>query len=180
MRVPVVVAPGTTVYKDITLQFDVDSGGNVTLSGGYPMIVDSQAFLVLSIQPGLYATPKTILNGKGIITITGPGVMDGGVTAFTINAGANADGCTYPSTGTFYVGPIANNPLAARLQKAGITSTAWSYGIGYCTCGSNAWGNNSIIGVSQVGNTITIASFTWVGTDKNLPADQVTYTLVQQ
>ena len=34
-----------------------------------------------------------------------------------------------PQSVTWYTGPIASNPLAARLKKAGITSSFYSYGI---------------------------------------------------
>jgi len=57
----------------------------------------------------------------------------------------------YPNTITWFVGPIANNPLvAARLGNAGITSAAWSYGVGNGgSCGF--WRNNSLLDFSQSG-----------------------------
>jgi hypothetical protein len=77
--------------------------------------------------------------------------------------------------------------LAARLRKVNITSTAWTFGISgggiAFSCGGSPffnWGNGSIIGVSQTGNTITIASFTNNGFDSASPVDQITYTLAPQ
>ena len=68
--------------------------------------------------------------------------------------------CTYPSSATWYVGPIANSPLAARLKAAGITSTAWSYGVTGGEACYNNWPDNTLIGLSQTGNKLTIVSFT--------------------
>lgn len=41
----------------------------------------------------------------------------------------------------------------------------------------NQWILNGIIGVSQVGSTLTIASFTDSSGDQRTPVDQITYTL---
>jgi hypothetical protein len=71
------------------------------------------------------------------------------------------------------VGPIANNPYAAQIKAAGITSTAWSYGIS--TSNYGRWGVATLIGVSQIGNTLTIVSFYSV--TNGVPYDQITYTL---
>jgi hypothetical protein len=99
--------------------------------------------------------PSTILNGKGAIDIVGPGVADGGAALYSLASAPGADPCTYPNTATWFVGPIANNPLvAARLNKVGITSTAWSYGIGNGG-GCAVWGNNNLLGFSAVA-TLTI------------------------
>jgi hypothetical protein len=77
------------------------------------------------------------------------------------------------------LGSLANHPLATRLQNAGITSTAWSYGLAGAYC-YNIWRVNGIVGLSQVGKTLTIASFTVGNTDKSLPVEQITYTLSPQ
>jgi hypothetical protein len=71
------------------------------------------------------------------------------------------------------VGPIANNPLAAQLKVAGATSTAWSYGTS--TSSYRSWTIGTLIGVSQIGNTLTIVAFSNTGT--GVPFDQITYTL---
>lgn len=42
---------------------------------------------------------------------------------------------------------------------------------------SDAWRENTLIGVSQVANTITIVSFSNSGSDRNTSQEQVTYTL---
>jgi hypothetical protein len=76
----------------------------------------------------------------------------------------------------------ANNPLFTRLQKAGITSTAYSYGTGGdsdTSCSVNgSWAGGTLIGVSQTGNQLIISSYSTLGSfDKPTPIDQITYTL---
>jgi hypothetical protein len=184
-RVPVITSSGQTVYQDISLQFDNDGNGNLTLTSGFPMFALSPSLQVSSFQPGKYAGPVTMLNGNALITVSGPGVVSGGSTAWSATTISGADPCTVPVSATWYVGPMDNNPMSARLKKANITSTAWSYGISggiASSCGvgqSFRWGNGSIIGVSQTGNSITFASFTNNSFDQASPIDQVTYTLTQ-
>lgn len=185
-RVPVVTSSGQTVYQDITLQFDNDGNGNLTLTNGFPMFALSPGLQVSSFQAGKYIGPASLANGNALITVNGPGVVNGGSTAWSSTSPAGADPCTVPASASWYVGPLSNNPMATRLTKAGITSTAWNYGISgngiAFSCGGSLsfhWSNGSIIGVSQTGNSITFASFTNNGFDQASPVDQVTYTLSQ-
>jgi hypothetical protein len=183
-QVPVVLAGGVTVYENVTLQFNSDANGNLALAPGFPQVVPAPTLLSSSFKAGNYIAPSTFFNGSGLITVNGPGVTDGGATEWSLNAAAGASYLTYPTSVMWYVGPIASNPLAARLSKAGITSTAWSYGVGSgYTGGGNGqyWGTDSLIGVSQIGNSLTIVSFSTNSfgtvTDHNAPVDQITYTL---
>lgn len=143
----------------------------------------SMAPLVSSFKAGKYLGPASILNGKAIATVAGPGVSDNGATEWSWAAAPGADACTVPSSGSWYVGPLANSPWAGRLAAAKITSAAYSYGIAAserCTIAgvnSDAWRTGTLIGVSQVGNAITIVSFSNGGGDHSTPVDQVTYTL---
>jgi len=180
-QIPVVTAPGITVYVNATLQFDVDSNGNLTISSGFPQLSAAPTLLASSFKAGRYVGPSTVLGGKAIINVSGPGVSDGGATQWSLSAATGADASTYPGTATWYVGPISSNPFAARLSKAGITSTAWSYGVSSSQSSMARFAQDTLIGVSQVGNTITFVSFTTPfssgSTDSNTPVDQITYTL---
>lgn len=183
-RVPITTSSGQVVYQDIVLQFDNDGNGNLTLMAGYPIMSPSPNLLVSSFQAGKYVGPSNVAKGKASITVSGPGVVNGGSTAWSMLTTADADACTYPVSATWYVGPIENNPLAARLKKVGITSTAWSYGVSgggiASSCGGSEyfhWGNGSIVGMSQVGDTITFASFTNNSFDAASPVDQITCTI---
>src|ERR1035441_5800840 len=117
IQVPVVLASGITVYLNLSLQFLVDSTGNLTLASGYPQVTPSPILLTGSFVAGKYVGYSSFT-----LNVTGPGVLDGGVTQW------NGVG-TCGQTGSWYAGSIASNPLAARLNLAKITSTAWSYGI---------------------------------------------------
>jgi hypothetical protein len=138
----------------------------------------AQVTPTFAFQTGRYFTPSTILSGEAAIDIAGPGVADSGATLFSLAAAPSANNCTYPGTATWFVGPIANNPLAAsRLSKAGITSTAWSYGVGDGNACGGFWGGNDLLGFSQIGNTLTISRFSSGGNDFAAPVDQITYIL---
>jgi hypothetical protein len=132
-----------------------------------------------SFKAGNYVGPVNIGGGKASITVSGPGVTEAGTTAWSLASSPGAWGYTYPNSATWYTGPIASNPLAARLQAAKITSTDYSYGM----VGSESWTEDgtwytgTLIGVSQIGNTLTIVSFTTGGKDYSTPVDSITYTL---
>lgn len=182
-QVPVVTDTGV-VYQDLILQFDNDAYGGLTMTSGFPVSAPSPQLQTASFQQGNYKTASTVLGGKGLIAVSGPGVTVGGATAWSLSTRDGADGCTYPRTVVWYVGPIESSPIAARLKKAGITSKFWSYGItggGGCLY-QDAWGGNNIVGLSQIGNTLTIATFSGNGSanaDHPEPIDQLTFTLTK-
>ena len=183
-RIPVVTASGVTVYLDMALQFNTDANGNLTLATGYPRINGSTALLTSNFTAGTYVGPSTFLNGKAIIVVGGPGVAPGGATQWSLSAGPGADMCTTPLMANWYDGPIADNPNSARINSAKITSTALSYGIGGNEpCGNNTsgiiygrWQSGSLLGFSQIGDTLTISSFTSSATDYSTAQDQIVFT----
>jgi hypothetical protein len=181
--VPVVRTNGTIVYKNLTIPVKVaeDSKGNITITAG---TITEAAFPTPAtdgFKAGNYAGPggKSASESQ-LITIYGPGVTLSGATEWSIATSPGATGCTYPTTATFYVGSLASNPNYARLKKAGITSTAYSYGTtGTQSCnGGLTWQSNTLIGVSQTGNALNIVSFTYDGTDYATPGGQITYVLL--
>jgi hypothetical protein len=187
-RVPVRISSSLTIYVDITTQFNVDLNGNLTLSAGYPQIVPSATLLTGNFKAGTYVAPSTLFNGKGLVTVGGPGVTDGGTTTWSLNAATGADAGLYPVSATWWVGPIANNPYAARLNKAGITSTAYAYGVAHsanCFDNTASWcsySNGILIGATQSGNVISLVSFTFYNgntVDSSAPVGQLSFTLSQ-
>jgi hypothetical protein len=181
--VPVVTAAGATIYKNVTLQFNVDAAGNLTLVSGFPKVFPAPIVQVSSFVSGNYVGPSGVAQGKNLITVSGPGVISGGSTEWSLAASPGAYPYTYPASATWYVGALSDSPLAARLQAAKITSTAWSYGVvgsAPWTIDGGKWFTNSLIGVSQIGNTLTIVDFTDNNSvDHNVPQDQITYTMLQ-
>jgi len=176
---PVVLANGSVVYKNVTIPIDVSesSTGVVTLTAGSITAVPAPVVLASAFKTGTYLGPGG--TNTEVLSLTGPGVTSGGATEWTLSTASGAAGCTYPNTATFYVGSLDSNPLAVRLKKAGITSTAYSYGImGNQPCSAgNQWYNGNIIGVSQTGNALNIVSFSDSGvSDQSTPTAQITYT----
>jgi len=199
IRVPLRTPDGKTLYRDITLRFSMGTDGTLTIAEGYPAIVPSPTPMVSTFQSGKYIGPRNIANGKATIRVDGPGITTGGGSTWSLVSVDDADKCTYPGSATWYVGPLESGPQASRLKVAGITSTAWSYGVSGVGPASSCfrsftghedrWENGSLIGVSQSGNTITIASFTDKSRSSKVvegrliydypaPVDQITYILV--
>jgi hypothetical protein len=181
-QIPVVTASGVVVYVNATIQFDVDANGKLTVSAGFPQMTAAPSTVVSNFKAGRYVGPSSVLGGKAAIVVAGPGVTSDGATMWTVSVAPGADPNTYPSSGSWYVGPAANNPVAARITKAGITSNSMSYGVGTSEGNSvqgaayGRWAENTLIGVSQVSNTITFYSFSYGG-DNTTPYSQITYTL---
>lgn len=178
---PVVSESGAIVYENMTLQFEVSFSGAITLAPGSPTLVAAPTPQISSFEAGTYDGPSSVEGGNAVISVFGPGVTIGGATEWSIAAvSTGGSGCAYPPSATFYVGPITSNPLYSRLNKAGITSTAYSYGIiGSNACVPNGyWYSGGLIGLSQTNGALTIVSFSdGADTDYSTPKDQITYTL---
>lgn len=170
-RVPVRNSAGAIKYYDATIEFSVDAAGKITQTA-LPTFTLSPALIISNFKAGTYTTTV----GSSPIAVTGPGVGGpGGQTAWTLVA--TTASCTSPPSATWYTGPIAANPLATRLKAAGITLTQYSYGIvgegGSC---DGRFSDGALIGAQQVGNTLTLVSFT-SGGDSNTPLTQITFKL---
>jgi hypothetical protein len=180
--IPVETATGKFVYWDMTILLNADSKGNLTLAPGYPKFQPSVPFNISGFEAGAYAGPATIASGKYFVTVTGPGVGPAGSTLWSLATAKGADACTVPVTAVWYTGPIAGNPLAPRLKKAGINSPDYSYGIvgAGSPCGGtfeDLFEQGALIGASQTGPTLSISSFTANGKDSNVPLGPIVYTL---
>lgn len=164
---------GKIKYYDTTLQFSVDSSGNPSLTS-LLIFTPSPTLTIANFKAGTYTT----IGGFGPILVTGPGVGGpAGQTSWTLQA--TTSGCTAPQSATWYTGAIASNPLKTRLQEAGITQTQYSYGIagGSGSC-ENYFLPGSLIGAQQVGNTLTLVSFTYLSSqDSPIPQQQITFKL---
>ena len=179
-RVPVVTGSGTTIYKNVVVQFEVDSSGNLTLAPGYPQVAPSLTPYIQGFKAGTYVGPSTVFSGKMFVTVNGPSVGPGGATEWSLAAASGANACTYPTSATWYAGPMANNPLAARIKAAGITTTGYAFGIvgrDVCSIDGGTFNTDALIGLSQIGSALTVYSFTRNSADSSTPVDQVTYEL---
>jgi hypothetical protein len=172
-RVPVINAEGVVTYDDITFVVDVDDNGVVTF-GPTSSVVSSSVLNVDHFEAGTYTGP----GGSPTIAVSALGVAPGGATEWSLAQSGTA--CSFPYSATWYVGPISGNPLYARLKKAGITSSAYSYGIlgTAADCGNGYWDGGAILGFSQTGKSLTIVSFSVSGIDdQSTPGAQITFTL---
>jgi hypothetical protein len=180
-RVPVVISATQTIYVDIAIQFNSDANGVLTIANGFPQINQSPNLLTGGFQAGTYLGPLSLFNGKGLISVSGPTVEDGGYTFWSLTTAPGTDPGVYPTSANWYVGPIANNPYAARINAAKITNTTYSYGImtssGGCIAVWCTAGTGNLIGVSQTGNVLSIATFSYEGgSDQNVPYAILTFT----
>ncbi|HEX4770810.1 MAG TPA: hypothetical protein VH351_08285 [Bryobacteraceae bacterium] len=173
---PVVNSSGVTVLENVTLNFGFNSSGQLIISSLHA--VPAPPSVVSGFKAGHYCGP-TSWSTNLVIAVSGPGLTSGGATEWTLANTPAAYYNTYPSSATWYVGTVTNNPIYARLSKAGVKFTGWSYGIGGGAYGGEGsdWSTNSLLGFSQVGNTLTIQSFTDnSGVDHSQPVNQITYT----
>ena len=171
-RVPVTNSTGGVTYYDVDLGFAVDAAGHLTLAPDSPVITKSITLKTAHFKAGVYTSAAS-----APISVAGPGIGGpGGQTAWSLTA--TTTNCTYPPSATWYTGPITSNPLAARLKKAGITQTQYSYGIvGDGTQCSNYWQAGGLIGAQQVGNKLTLVSFTFNSVDSPVPLTTNPFTL---
>jgi hypothetical protein len=173
-RVPVQNAAGTIIYKDISMFFDVDSLGNVTLPPALVKITPSPTINVGAFKPGTY-------NGYSIngctndhtFKVGSPGVGSGGRISGSIQRiefGCGIFNASWTS------GPIAGHPLEVQLKAAGITSTAYNWGImgtADLSTQQSGWIAGDIVGVVQTGNQLSLVNFK----NKNIAKTSLTFTL---
>ena len=182
--VPVETSTGSIVYQNVTIQFNASTKGGLTLAPGYPQIQPCPSPIPSNFLPGNYVGPPTIAKGKYLVTVRGPVAGPDGQTEWSLVTAKGADTCTVPVTATWYTGPIADNPLAARLKKAGITASNYSYGIVGVKppCIDSEYDyyfpDGGLIGALQIGDQLQIFNFTYEG-DLKLPDASISYTLQQ-
>jgi hypothetical protein len=163
-RVPVRKADGNIVYKDISMFFSVDSFGNITLPPASVQITSSPTINVGAFKPGTY-------NGYDVgnfcggnlnndFTVGSPGVGSGGRISGSIQRITCSSSNVFNASWTS--GPITGHPHQAKLNAAGITSTAFNWGVmgtaGPTTVGSG-WKAGDIIGAVQTGNQLTLQNY---------------------
>ena len=177
-RLPISTSSGY-VFKDVTITLTTTDGQG-TLAGG--AVVTQALSVPLSTSNIVAGTYGLSIATYQQVLVSGPAAIGKGTEAkWTITPAAVYSGpypCGAPSE--FYTGPFNANPLYPRLKAAKINDTEYSYGvIGSGTgCGS-PFAPGAIIGVSQVGNQLQIATFTNNGQDQSTPVTSYVYGLVQ-
>jgi hypothetical protein len=164
-RVPAQDADGKITYKDISMRFDVDAFGNVTLNTDSVKITPSPTLKVGEFKQGTYngyhacdilSPPRCDATFK----VGSPGVGSGGRISGSIQRISGRDDDEFSASWTS--GPIAGHPHEAKLNEAGITSTAYNWGV-MGTAGSHTqnsgWKAGDIIGAVQAGGNLTLVNF---------------------
>jgi hypothetical protein len=171
IRVPVRTATGAYVYKDITIYLTTDSLGDLTYATTIPGQVASAPLQTANITAGTYLDSSNTAYGW---LMSGPSSIGSGVGKWEITAATGEYAwCGYPAT--FYTGALTAIPIAARLKAAGIVDTEYSYGIiGYGAACGGQWATGRLIGVSQTGTHVEMATFTTpAGVDQSTPYDRI-------
>jgi hypothetical protein len=172
-QLPVVTKNGTAnmvTYDNVTIQLDVAADGTLTVSSGYPQITPAARNIVSAFRAGTYDAPAS----TNPITVSGPATTTGGATEWSI--AAQTSSCQDVTSAAWYVGPLTSSPYYARVKAAGTPLSGFSYGVGSGSCAGGDWGNNSLMGFAQVGNQLTIFSFTVNSVDQAEPVAQVSYS----
>ncbi len=193
-RLPIHTANGT-IFRDVTIQLQVDSQGHVTLAtdaagravaAGMPPAavplpsVPSGAPIELAQRPsppivmqifraGTYAAPD-----GGLVRVEDRGNdLINHVPMWTLSA----DGASGLGSATWYSGPPQMNPRYRRLRTAGITDTSYAYGTSDSGT-ADLFGSGALIGVQQIGpSALRIVSFKHgCCTDMDAPTASLTLT----
>lgn len=181
-HVPVQTSTGAIIFKDVTIQINVDAAGNLTYATTAPIAKLSPTLSSSNINAGTYSFS---LNATFGILVSGPAPIGSGGEAQWSIAPAAGLSCMNPSPATFYTGPalaIANSTLAARVKAAGITATQYAFGIvDEAACRDD--GNfhvGALIGVTTVGSQLMVSSFTPnSGVDQKAPVETVIFNFVK-
>ena len=204
-RLPIKTATGT-IYRDVTIELQVDAQGHVTLAtdstgravaggmaapslparaSGRPAQVALQAVpsgqpIELPQQPSAPIVFQQFTAG----TYTAPDgsivqVQDRGRDLIHgVPAWSLRSDNAAITEATWWSGPPFLSPRSTRLKRAEITSTQYAYGVSDAGTG-NVFGSGALIGVKQNGYTLTIVSFHHgCCTDEPQPVSTLTYTLL--
>jgi hypothetical protein len=196
-RLPV-RTPAGVVYRDITIKLQVDSSGAVRADArghgsATPATMPRAATAVIAHDVTVGQVTETATAPEVAAPFTAGLYRDdanGGLVrlvnqgkhlfeAFPTWALASVSGDTVISAAEWYAGPIRTNPHHALLQRAGVTSDSYSYGVVDAN-GSGHFDMGMLIGAVQNGRTLTVVSFHRRGccTYASSPTSEVTYTLV--
>lgn len=171
-RVPVTDGRGGVKYYDVSLVFNVDNTGRLTLNTGASRITASPNVAVGAFRPGKYYGGR--FNCDEFI-VGAPGVVQGG----RISGSIADDGCLLGDlsfNASWVAGPITGHPNEGALRAAGITYQGYSWGlvgeVGY-DWDASGWNPGDLIGVVQSGQQLILHNFG----DDNREDTSVVFTL---
>jgi hypothetical protein len=178
--VPVTNSAGVTVFKDITINLNVDGGGNITYSASKPTVTLSPTVSPVALKSGVYIEQGNT-NPIYTLQINGPQPLASGGGAYGWTTATTGTNYGSPVPAVFYTGPIAGYPavLKSRIQAAGMATKTY---LGFGTVNSNGTGNGpafyskDLFGVFVIGNHVFFDDFTCGnGQDLNAPCAEISY-----
>ncbi len=157
-RVPVIDSAGTVTYKDVTINFVVNSTGGLSFTSS--PITPSPALITSGFKAGTY---KDTRGNK--YAVTGPSVIPGTTrTAWSLAFTTGPDAAQFSMS--WVTGPIAGHPNQSSLTARSITTTAYSWGtVGVEQFKTSSfpfsyWGNYArVVGAAQAGNQLVFHLF---------------------
>ena len=203
-RLPIHTAHGT-IYRDVTIELQVDAQGHVTLAtdAAGRVVAAGMPATPLPARPSATAPQIALRSVPSGQPIELPQAPSEPITyqRFTPGTYTAADGSliqvqdrgmdlihhvpawtlTSPTgaaitTATWYSGPPFLNPRSRRLKRANITGTQFAYGTSD-EGSSPVFGSGALIGVREAGRTLTIVSFHHgCCTDEPEPVATLTFT----
>jgi hypothetical protein len=173
-RVPVQVGTGAPSYFDVTITLTGTAAGG--LPAGIKVTGTSAPSQIIETNGFLQGTYKDAADNT--YSVTGPGVGPDGATAWSLTLLSQGPGFPCELFGVaWYTATGANNPEAPRVTAAGITTTAYSFGLsGGASCAGSEFSNGALIGVAHSGSGITISSFSSIAAGKLADQDSPTST----
>lgn len=174
-RVPVQVGSGPVSYYDVTITITGKAVGSlpagVTVAGTY---ASSQLLNSNNFSAGLYVDAA-----GNTFRVNGPGVgASGGATSWSLTPVATVGTC-YLTGASWNTATGAANPEYARMNAAGITTAAFSFGLSAGLQGTciSTFGAGALIGVANTAGGLSLNSYTaFAGGDKNAPVGTMTLT----
>ena len=192
-RLPV-QTPGGIVYRDITINLQVDAAGalRVDAEGAKASLRVRRSALfathdvtvgsisetatppevAVAFTPGLYRTES-----GGMVSVLREGNrLFAGFPTYSLSV---VSGDSPFSAAEWYAGPLRTNPHRGMVSRAGITSDTYSYGV-VSGSGGGHFDAGMLIGVTQDGRNLTVVSFHRRGccTYASTPTSSITLTKI--
>jgi hypothetical protein len=162
-RVPVTDSNGVVKYFDIALGFNVAANGTLSINPSLTKFTPSPNLITGAFKPGRYS--NTIAGQWCVYHLGSPAPVGGSRTAGSLTSEGSSD-CALAID--WVTGPVQGHPDQARLQQAGITTNAYSWGT-LGTVGDDftylGWRSGHLVGVVQTGNSFVVRNY---GTDNRV------------
>ena len=153
-RLPVVLPNGGYAYKDVTIRLQSNNSGVLAFTASPLTQAPSPTPTTGNLRSGEYYTDADPTRG---FQMKGPSASGQGYDVWTLSVDNTFNVSPYEVPAVIYTGNLANTDIEARLKKAGITGTEYSYGE---TLAGSSDGSGRIIGLQVLGSQMRVSIFT--------------------